>query len=57
MPAASKVKIGNGKKKKKANRNTYLTRKFHVVVVSPISVIVNHKCSTNQKCNKSRPEM
>ena len=60
MPSASKVKMsGNEKKKrKKANRNTYVTRKFHVVVVSPINVIINHVILTgnvikiNHKCNK-----
>ena len=59
MPAASKVKMGGNGKKKKANRNTYVTRKFHAVVVSPINVIltrnvinVNQKCNTHHRCNK-----
>ena len=50
---------GNEKKKKKANRNTYVNRKFHVVVVSLINVIltrnvinVNQKCNTHHRCNK-----
>ena len=66
MPAATKMKMRGIKKKKRANRNTYdisstkrVTRKFHVVVVSPINVIINHingiltinVIKVNHKCN------